>query len=177
MEARVRAWPRSVILRSSNIIGPPAPLQAIKATKFAQWLDAQLSAENEKPVHLFEDEFRSYVYVMDCVRTVQAAAAKFSATADACAVLLHMGGPESLTRVQMGRLVQAARGHPLRLAGGGDYAHRIVPGPRSAVNLGYCSPLDITMDSAALRSELGVETTSMAAAFKQMWGVFEEVAL
>ena len=39
-----QGWPvgKRVVLRSSNIIGPPAPLQPISATKFTQWLQSKL---------------------------------------------------------------------------------------------------------------------------------------
>lgn len=37
------SWPRHVILRSSNIIGPPPPIASLPGPKFLQWLHGALS--------------------------------------------------------------------------------------------------------------------------------------
>jgi len=128
-----------VILRSSNIIGPPAPLAAVKGTKFTQWLaasladvqrtdlsdssgtvDLSINAADYKPLTLFNDEYRSYVFVGDIVRVVAELIQRWqqlretSADADAfrrsVPQVLNMGGPDALNRVQVAHEVAGALG-------------------------------------------------------------------
>jgi len=64
-ETSVRAaWPRHAILRSSIIYGPPPPYAPVARALFLQWLDSSLSSG---PVQLFEDEWRSPIFVLDLV--------------------------------------------------------------------------------------------------------------
>jgi dTDP-4-dehydrorhamnose reductase len=170
-----------VVLRSSNIIGGEAPLATIKGTKFTQWLQGILAdpspgcsttvtLEEYKPATLFEDERRSYVYVKDIVSTVFAIIEKFrrAGSYDSLPTVLNMGGPESLTRVDMGeRVIEAIGGSLTVRVGDGAKAEdkpKIQPTLRATVNLGYDSPLDISMDSSLLRCELGVEMSTMRTA-------------
>jgi dTDP-4-dehydrorhamnose reductase len=172
-----------VILRSSNIIGGDAPLAPIKGTKFTQWLKGMLAdasagsipVSEYKPATLFEDERRSYVYVRDIVSTVFNIVEIFRAAKYAgqgsLPTVVHMGGPESLTRVDMGEAVIAAIGSSLTLlVRDGDKAEekpKIQPTLRATMDLGYASPLDISMDSSLLSRELGVQMKTMQAALSE----------
>jgi len=211
-----------VMLRSSNILGPPAPLAALRGTKFTQWLaagladvqrmdlsassgtaDLSISAADYKPLTLFEDEYRSYVYVGDIVRIVAALIQKCqqlretSADADAfrrsVPQVLNMGGPDALNRVQVAHELAAALGIGLtrsvrieactvasndapsqakegtRVDGQRiliEERPKVLPTSRASVDLGYPSPLDVSMDSSLLTQSLGLQMTSVSAAFR-----------
>mmetsp|Transcript_7020 Transcript_7020/g.13007 ORF Transcript_7020/g.13007 Transcript_7020/m.13007 type:complete len:393 (+) Transcript_7020:28-1206(+) len=191
-----------VILRSSNILGPPAPLAAIKGTKFTQWLaasladvqrtglsdsvgtgDQSINAADYKPLTLFHDEYRSYVYVGDIVRVVAALIQMRETSADADAFrrsvpqVLNMGGPDALNRVQVAHEVAAALGTRLTCsvrAEAGEEAQvitvekpKIIPTSRTSVDLGYPSPLNIAMDSSFLMQSLGLPMTNINVALRR----------
>jgi len=172
-----------VVLRSSNMVGPPAPFTG--AGKFLQWLEAQLdrSVNPDKVVELFNDEVRSFAHVHDTVRalwalvgvweeaaeeggTTDVAVAHGAAPGSARAIVAgwraggavyNMGGPEGLSRLDLAAVLAAARPEgslpgacSLLLADGATPG--VAASSRAALDreLGYASPLDITMDSAAL---------------------------
>jgi dTDP-4-dehydrorhamnose reductase len=91
-EAAVRArWPAHCVLRSSIIVGG-APRTLVSRALFLQWLDAALAAGEAE---LFEDEYRSPVYVADIVRVCAALLARGApAAAAAPHRTLNLGGPE-----------------------------------------------------------------------------------
>ncbi|TFJ82188.1 hypothetical protein NSK_006517 [Nannochloropsis salina CCMP1776] len=181
-------WPRHLILRSSNIIGPPSPF--LRQGKFLQWLD-ELLESSVGPLELFDDECRSFLYLQDVLSLLCAlldscrpfrpsegptaggnvgrgepvlgtregedakdASSLPRASLPASAGLLvgtyNMGGPDALTRVDLGRLVWRARGGER-----GDCSGRIVPVRRASLNLNFESPLNIGMDSGKLRQDAG----------------------
>lgn len=64
------AWRHHAILRSSAIIGPVRmPFKPVSRSVFTQWLDSSLAAG---PVQLFEDEYRSPVFILDICAAVDA---------------------------------------------------------------------------------------------------------
>ncbi|EWM21616.1 methionine adenosyltransferase 2 subunit beta [Nannochloropsis gaditana] len=181
-------WPRHLILRSSNIIGPPSPF--LRQGKFLQWLD-ELLETSVGPLELFDDECRSFLYLQDVLSLLCAlldsyrpsrplegptaggnvgrgepilgaregedakdASSLQRASLPASARLLvgtyNMGGPDALTRVDLGRLVWRARGGER-----GDCSGRIVPVRRASLNLNFEAPLNIGMDSGKLRQDAG----------------------
>ena len=84
--------------------------------------------------------------------------------------LLHMGGPESLSRVEMGeRIIAACSYSPIypATAAATSSKPKIQPTERAAVDIGYAAPLDIGMDSAALEAALGMRMTAAAAALRE----------
>eukprot|EP00968_Pinguiococcus_pyrenoidosus_P019171 scaffold2038_cov259-Pinguiococcus_pyrenoidosus.AAC.4 len=163
---------RAVILRSSNILGPPAPYT--QQGKFLQWLDgalAQASAgfregahgnKDEAPVPervtLWEDEFRNFVWVTDICHVVKTAVLKEAAGVSTelnpaeGMQIFNMGGPQRLSRVDVGRILCEARGYapdaiqPVCRYENGEQKNA---GPRN--------PQDISMISDKLLQACGVE--------------------
>jgi dTDP-4-dehydrorhamnose reductase len=111
-ERLMLGYPRAVVLRLSNMIGPPC---AFKHTgvKFLEWLHgAYLKREY---VGLRSDELRSFVYVQDVVSVVAVivtAVANRSSGAAADVELdsiigrvLNVGGPRGMSRLELGELL------------------------------------------------------------------------
>jgi dTDP-4-dehydrorhamnose reductase len=139
-------WPRHVVLRSSNMVGPRAPYTL--DGKFAQWIAGKLLAENGS-VSLFDDEFRSFVSVGDVVDAVDAVVGGHATLPlPSAGATLNCGGAERLSRVALGRMV--ARACDVDIS-------RVAPTPAAATNMGYDSPPDLTLDSAGLAAVLGVK--------------------
>ncbi|KAF4322157.1 hypothetical protein BBO99_00001307 [Phytophthora kernoviae] len=74
IEKKTAANLQVVILRIANVVGPPAPLLPDhSAPKFMQWLHHQLATsdstgeEQQTPLALWYDEYRSYLYIHDLV--------------------------------------------------------------------------------------------------------------
>lgn len=70
-EQRLLAWPRCIIFRLSNVIGPSAPMTG--GGKFAQKLAARLADESQPSVELWYDEARCFVDVRQVVAAITAA--------------------------------------------------------------------------------------------------------
>jgi dTDP-4-dehydrorhamnose reductase len=91
-------WPAHLILRSSIILGPP-PHTPVGRPLFLQWLDGALAgASAAAPVELFDDEFRSPVYVADIVEACATLLRRGGAAAPLRHRTLNMGGPERCVR-------------------------------------------------------------------------------
>jgi len=152
-EEAVSAWTHHAILRSSIIYGPEPPYAPVQRPLFLQWLDGALAAG---PVELFEDEFRSPIFVQDIC--------------DLCTALLrgsplgvrtlNVGGPERLSRADMGDAVAAVRGYPR------DRVRRV---PSASVVRVPASPPDISMDVTRL-SSLGLRLTPFAQGLVDVFG-------
>lgn len=148
-EVAVRAWPAHAILRPSIILGPQPPTPVTRPL-FLQWLAGALAAG---PVDLFEDEWRSPVHVLDLAAAVVAlvdrrADARLRGT-------YNLGGPERLSRADMGDCVAALGGHP---------RHRARRVPSASVARPVASPADISMDSGKVQAALGLRLRSFAEA-------------
>lgn len=123
-------WPRTVILRPTNIIGPDAPFDSRASQgKFLQWLGRELQKPDtrpdgtpEDPLRLFHDEFRNYVGVQDIADAAASAILLYKETNQSASgnipgrtpaplpplpAFFHTGGPEALTRVDIARRIQA----------------------------------------------------------------------
>ena len=114
-------WSHYVVLRLSNILGPPSPLTGAK--KFLQFLEdrfdpsnySQLcaaSADRPEPLGLFSDEIRSFVHVSDVVRAICeiASVAPYRwRNSKLCNRVYNFGGPDPLSRVDLAQALVRAR--------------------------------------------------------------------
>jgi len=155
-EAIKANWPRSVILRSSIIYGPPPP-EPVNRGLFLQFMELALK-KGEKTA-FFEDEYRCPVFVDDIVKITRACIGKFQDSMPDATKVYNMGGPERMSRVDMANCVADVCGYS---------REAIIAAPAASVNRGVASPADISMDSNLLQEELGVVTTSFAKALAEM---------
>ncbi|KAJ6806848.1 putative spore coat polysaccharide biosynthesis protein SpsK isoform X1 [Iris pallida] len=122
------------ILRSSIIYGPQTISPVAKSLPI-QWIDSVLS--QGQAVEFFHDEFRCPVYVKDVVNTILALTKRWISGAEQMQLLLNVGGPDRLSRVQMAEAVADFRG----------YDHSLIKAvSASSVDRGVVSPADISMD-------------------------------
>ncbi len=84
--------PQAVICRMPLLYGPPAPV----ADSFVQAFIRTLASQ--KPLSLFVDEYRSPAYVADAAAGLLLALEKGSG-------ILHLGGPERISRYQFGQVL------------------------------------------------------------------------
>lgn len=97
-EAAVLAYSRGVALRLPLMYGLPA---SSRTTTFMTQIAAMQSGA---PLKLFREEFRSPIWLEDA-----ASAIELVGTSD-FAGILHAGGPERLSRLEMGRITAAGLG-------------------------------------------------------------------
>jgi dTDP-4-dehydrorhamnose reductase len=114
METEVLRLPNGVVLRLSNMLGPPYAFRPA-GIKFLQWLFE--SYRKGEKVSLRCDEIRSFVMVDDVLeivyRAVRRCACVLSAGGRAMfdgARVFNVGGPEGLSRLDLGGLVAASHG-------------------------------------------------------------------
>ena len=162
---------RHVSLRSSLIIGPPAPRRCNKPRSFLQ--DCEKLLSSAEGAAFFSNEMRSAVSVRMLTSRRGPAALNThslrrlrSQVDDVIAVIAwaidggttahpgvyNMGGPESLSRVDIALAVAKHRGLP---------RGRVHAQPRPADGP-VRSPLDITMDSGRLHAVSGIRMRSLA---------------
>jgi len=110
-ESHVLAYPRGLVLRLPLLYGFPA---AARAPTFFETVLERLRAG--RSVKLFADEFRTPIWLEDAAR----ACVRISAT-DLRGVM-HLGGPERLSRLEMGERIAAAVGAPAHLLEAGSQA-------------------------------------------------------
>ncbi|CAA7390960.1 unnamed protein product [Spirodela intermedia] len=132
------------ILRSSIIYGPQTMSPVSKSLPI-QWIDSMLSRGQE--VDFFYDEFRCPIYVKDLVNIILILIKKRVSDENPMRLLLNVGGPERVSRLQMAEKVADVRGHDSSL---------IKAVSASSVDRGVTSPADISMDISRLTQELGV---------------------
>jgi dTDP-4-dehydrorhamnose reductase len=130
-EAAVLAQPHGVVARVSLMFGP-------SLSGRASFFDQQVAALRAgKPVTLFEDEWRTPL-------SLSTAAAALVALADSDFTgLLHVGGPDRLSRVEMGRHLAAHLGADPAVIVVSTRAASPAPEPR---------PRDASLDSSRWRS-------------------------
>lgn len=136
------------ILRSSIIFGPEA-ITPVPRSLPIQWMDGVLS--KGETVEFFEDEFRCPVYVKDVVSVILALTSRCVSEGKQIQLLLNIGGPDRVSRVQMAEAVAHVRGYNTSL---------IKPVPASSVNRGVKSPADISMDITKLVQTLNISPIS-----------------
>ncbi|PIA35769.1 hypothetical protein AQUCO_03500258v1 [Aquilegia coerulea] len=136
------------ILRSSIIYGPQTISPLAKSLP-VQWIDSVLLKGDK--VEFFHDEFRCPVYVKDVVATIQALTNKWISDGKQMQLLLNVGGPDRVSRVQMAEAVASVRGYNTSL---------IKAVSASSVNRGVQSPSDISMDTSRLVETLVITPIS-----------------
>ncbi|XP_050386328.1 uncharacterized protein LOC126802704 [Argentina anserina] len=136
------------ILRSSIIFGPQT-ISPVSKSLPIQWVDGVLSKGNT--TEFFHDEFRCPVYVKDVVAVILALSKTWISEAKQRKLLLNVGGPDRVSRVQMAETVADIRGYNLSL---------IKSVSASSVDRGVRSPADISMDITKLVQTLGVYPVS-----------------
>ncbi|RWR91920.1 methionine adenosyltransferase 2 subunit beta [Cinnamomum micranthum f. kanehirae] len=141
-------WPTFVILRSSIIYGPQTVSPVTKSLPI-QWIDGVLS--RGEGTHFFYDEFRCPVYVKDLVNIILALTEIWISDNRQMQLVLNIGGPDRVSRVQMAEAVAACGGYNTSL---------IKPVSASSVNRGVNSPADISMDISKLVRLLGITPIS-----------------
>lgn len=136
------------ILRSSIIFGPQTVSPVPKSLPI-QWIDGVLS-KGEK-VEFFHDEFRCPVYVKDVVAIILALTSRWISEGKQMQLLLNVGGPDRVSRVQMAEAVADIRGYNTSL---------IKPVSASSVDRGVKSPADISMNITKLVQTLNFSPIS-----------------
>ncbi|KAL6635399.1 hypothetical protein ACP70R_028070 [Stipagrostis hirtigluma subsp. patula] len=148
------------ILRSSIIYGPQT-ISPVSKSLPIQWMDSVLSQGQQ--VEFFNDEFRCPVYVKDMVAVVFSLTKTWLSVSMApdfkvhdadgkkVQILLNVGGPDRVSRLQMAECVADVRG----------YDHSIIKSvSASSVNRGVASPPDISMDITKLTQMIGIKPIS-----------------
>ncbi|MBW4483968.1 MAG: SDR family oxidoreductase [Tildeniella torsiva UHER 1998/13D] len=127
------AHPTAAICRMPLLYGPPSPTAECFLQGFLRTLGAG------QPLNLFIDEFRTPVYVED-------AAAGLLLALDKAAGLLHLGGPNRISRYDFGLHLAEVFGFDKSLLVPSKQADVVMPAPRPAdvssrsrraVELGY----------------------------------------
>lgn len=136
------------ILRSSIIYGSQT-ISPVPKSLPIQWIDNVLAKGNK--VDFFYDEFRCPVYVKDVVAVIQVLATRWVTESTPMRLLLNLGGPDRVSRVQMAETVAEIRGYDISL---------INPVSASSVDRGVKSPADISMDISKLVKTLNVSPIS-----------------
>ncbi|MCD7472118.1 hypothetical protein HAX54_013058 [Datura stramonium] len=136
------------ILRSSIIYGPQTVSPVPKSLP-VQWMDSVLA--NGEAKDFFHDEFRCPVYVKDLVTIVRTLTNRWISEGEPMQLLLNVGGPDRVSRVQMAEAVAHIRGYNLSL---------IKSVSSSTVNRGVKSPADISMDITRLIQTLNMSPTA-----------------
>ncbi|KAJ1281707.1 hypothetical protein BS78_04G326600 [Paspalum vaginatum] len=96
------------ILRSSIIYGPQT-ISPVPKSLPIQWMDSVLSQGQQ--VEFFDDEFRCPIYVKDVVAVILSLAKTWLSGGKKVQVLLNVGGPDRVSRLQMAESVAAVRGY------------------------------------------------------------------
>lgn len=140
-------WSNFVILRSSIIFGPQTVAPVPKSLP-VQWMDSVLAKGHE--VEFFHDEFRCPVYVKDVVTIVQTLTNRWISDGKKMQLLLNVGGPDRVSRLQMAEAVAIVRGYNNSL---------LKSVSASSVDRGVKSPADISMDITKLIQTLDFSPT------------------
>jgi dTDP-4-dehydrorhamnose reductase len=135
-ECHVLAHPGALVARLPLLYGNPAVARA--STFFEDMVQALLVG---RPIQLFEDELRSPLWLED------AAEACIRLSETAISGVLHVAGPEGLSRVEMGqRLAAALSCSPTPLV---TTRRDAMPGPEPR-------PRDLRLDCSRYLAEFGV---------------------
>lgn len=159
---------RSVLLRSSLILGPPAPIApGLAHETFLQFIASR--GRQETTTTFYTDERRSAVYVRDVVacveRCLRGAAAGCDARVGAVpAGVYNLGGPASHSRLDLARAVFDRLGYEALYLRGARRADEPPPPAAGAGGTGVAaqSPLDISMATDKLRAATGLAMTDLS---------------
>jgi dTDP-4-dehydrorhamnose reductase len=136
-ERAVHAYPRHMVVRLPLLFGPTL---LGRPTFFDQQV---LALRQGQPLTLFHDEWRTPLSLLSAARALLALAGACSAATVALPGLLHVGGPERLSRLQMGQRLAAFFGCD---------ATRIAAVSRTHVAGVEARPADLSLDSSRWRS-------------------------
>jgi len=141
-EQRMReVWPEVVVCRLALIYGLPSP---VSGGFLPSWIE---TLQSGRPLELFVDEYRSPVNVRDAARGLLLALELERGDGDAR--LLHLGGPERISRFEMGLVLADALAADRAL---------IVSTRQRDKALGAPRPADVSLDSGKANA-LGFETS------------------
>lgn len=140
-------WSNFVILRSSIIFGPQT-ISPVSKSLPIQWMDSVLGKGQE--TDFFHDEYRCPVYVKDVVNIIQLLTDRWISDGKKMGLVLNVGGPDRLSRVQMAETVARVRGYNTSL---------IKHVSASSIDRGVKSPSDISMDISKLIQKLDFRPT------------------
>ncbi len=134
-EGVVLDHPGGVVVRAPLIHGPPGT----HSGGFLKWMEECVRTGRE--MTLFSDEARSPVHVEDlCVGLA------FAARATEARRVWHAAGPDSLSRVEMGRILCETRGRDTSI---------IRERTRADAGIAHLRPRDVTLDSRRLWEACG----------------------
>ncbi|GAB2244996.1 hypothetical protein Droror1_Dr00000489 [Drosera rotundifolia] len=133
-----------VILRSSIIFGPQT-LSPVPKSLPVLWMDGVLSKGTK--ADFFHDEFRCPIYVKDLVAVILTLTTRWFSEGKEMQLILNVGGPDRVSRVQMAEAVAHVRGHSTSL---------INSVSASSLDRGVKSPADISMDISELKNTLNI---------------------
>lgn len=147
-QAVARRWRRHVILRSSLIYGSDPPLAPVGRSLFLQFVDDVLAAGT--PTSFFTDEWRCPVFVGDVVSVCAALVERHAGGAGGTDMygVYNMGGSQRLSRMEMAQALATLRGYDPAL---------LLAAPAAALDRGFYSPADTSMDSQKLCKLLGLQ--------------------
>jgi len=131
-----------ILLRSSIILGPKAPLTKAHDT----FLHFCASRTGQETTTFFTNEYRTVVSVTHACRVIQyflQDATSTAAAAAAAAGVYHLGGPIRVNRLDMAQAVVACLGSDPQM---------VLPAEQTSPT----SPLDISMDSSLLERVTGI---------------------
>ncbi|KAK4382111.1 dTDP-4-dehydrorhamnose reductase [Sesamum angolense] len=100
------------ILRSSIIYGPQT-ISPVPKSLPIQWMDGVLA--KGEALDFFHDEFRCPVFVKDLVAVIQILTNRWISESKQVQLLLNVGGPDRVSRVQMAEAVAHVRGYSTSL--------------------------------------------------------------
>ncbi|KAK1376988.1 Methionine adenosyltransferase 2 subunit beta [Heracleum sosnowskyi] len=131
-------WANFAILRSSIIYGPQTAAPVRKSLP-VQWLDSLLAKGRE--VEFCRDEFRCPIFIKDVVTIIKTLTSRWVSERNNMQLVMNVGGPDRLSRLQMAETVATVRGYKSSL---------LKPTSASLINRGVKSPADISMDISKL---------------------------
>lgn len=133
-ERSVLQFAGALVIRLPLMYGLPA---VSRATTFARQLD---SIRAGRELRLFEDEFRTPIALVDAARSVTLAARSGHTG------MLHVAGPEKLSRLEMGRIAA-------RALGCSDQG--IIPTRQSEMRFAEPRPADVSLDCRLFADRFG----------------------
>ncbi|HOJ60706.1 MAG TPA: SDR family oxidoreductase [bacterium] len=156
-QAVQRLWKNHVIVRPAILYGAPT---SNGRGSFLQWMDQALS--QGEPLRLFTDEYRTPVYVHDVVAAVASLVERIGQHR-----IYHVGGPERMSRLEIGRRLAAFRGYDPSL---------LRPVTQAEADTGCPRPKDVSLNSARVQAAHAVKFTPFEEALKAIFGGAEHSA-
>lgn len=146
-ERVVLAFSNTLVLRPSLIYGRPTTYKG----SFLGWMVDTL--RQGKPLPLFADEFRTPIWANDLCSAIERASERRQTG------LYHAGGPERLSRLEMGAQVCAAFGFDTRLLCATRLSESVYPAPR---------PCDVSLCSDKLWIRVGHRPSTFSNALRRI---------